>query len=554
MNATANNDTRASSNTALSPLDIVRLFRTHALWCIAPAIVCAVIAAVYTLFAGREWQATQALIVRPDAAGLPEERVGKFSDLSEMKTLQETILELAKSRRVLQATLREVGPPVGYRRIAQWPSALDVADFREAIDMRPPGGAEFGTTEVFYLAVRDTNRQRASVLVVALCKQLEQRLQEIRDQRARGMVAELERTVALADQDLASRTSTLAAFEAAIGADLAELRNLNAEVGSQSEVSLQLQAIESERRANESQQRENVRLLKLLQAAQDDPQQLLATPNSLLQSQPAVAQLKSSLIAAEVRTANLLGSRVESHPFVMAAREAEQRIRTKLHDEIAVAIRGLQVDIELNVEREQVLTAKWEAARNRSARLANSRAEYAKLVESVENHTRLVESARKTLADARARQAGAVSASVISRIDGVDAGTHPLGVGRTTVTAAGGFGGLMLGFGLVFLFASPAYTFSARTCDESRNQVNEVLRTEIDEQGQGLGNRLNGVDVWRKNGTQTLAPTYDDSSYVSRHKNEQADKKHASAVETYHGMTLEEALRGVESKQRHAGF
>lgn len=554
MNATANYDSRTSSGTALGPLDIVRLFRTHAVWCLVPAVVCAGVAAVYSLFADREWQATQALIVRPEAAGVPEERVGKFSDLSEMKTLQETILELAKSRSVLQAALRDVGPPAGHRPAAHWPSAFDVADFRTAVDMRPPGGAEFGTTEVFYLSVRDTDCQRARALVVALSTQLEQRLQEIRDQRAQGMVAELERTVALTDGDLADQTSALAAFEAEIGADLAELRNLNAEVGSHSEVSQQLQAIESERRSNESQHRENVRLLKLLTAAQSDPQQLLATPNSLLQSQPALAQLKTSLIAAEIRTANLLGSRAEGHPFVLAAHEAEQRIRKELYDELAVAIRGLQVDIELDAEREQVLAGKGAAARDRAARLAKSRAEYARLVGSVENHTRLVESARKTLADARARQAGALSASVISRIDDVDAGTHPLGAGRATVTAAGGFGGLILGCGLVFLFGSPTAASGVRPRPVRSGPTDVPAYTEFEGLGPGVGSQSNGLDVWLKSSAAAQARSYDDSSALFRHKDAPSTREHAETPETYHELTLEEALRGVEPPRRHAEF
>ncbi len=52
------------------------------------------------------------------------------------------------------------------------------------------------------------------------------------------------------------------------------------------------------------------------------------------------------------------------------------------------------------------------------------------------------------------------SASVISRIDGVEAGVWPSGPTRKTITAAGGVGGLLLGFGLVFLFANPV---SSRT-------------------------------------------------------------------------------------------
>ena len=43
--------------------------------------------------------------------------------------------------------------------------------------MRPPGGAEFGQTEVFYLSVLDHNRDRAAALVAALIDQLELRMQ-----------------------------------------------------------------------------------------------------------------------------------------------------------------------------------------------------------------------------------------------------------------------------------------------------------------------------------------------------------------------------------------
>ena len=461
---------RHTTDATLSPFDLVQVLRTHVRWWAVPAVVCAVLAASYSLLAPRNWRATQSLIIRPEAAGVHDERLGKFSDLAEMKTLQETILELAKSQSVVLASLREVGPPRGYRRPAQWPTLLDIEDFRECVDMRPPGGAEFGKTEVFYLSVRDTDRQRASVLVAVLCSELEQRMQEIRDQRAQGMVAELERTVALANEDLAKHTAKLSAFESKIGADLSELRNLNAEIGGQGGIAQELQAIEAERRANESLRRENARLLQLLSAAQHDSQQLLATPNSLLQSQPAVSQLKTALVAAQVRIASLLGSRSENHPYVLAAREAEERIRDQLHDEIAVASRGLAVDLELNADRERALAAKWTAARERQSRLAEARAEYSSLVASVANYTRLVEAARTNLADARARQAGARSSSVISRIDGVEAGVRPVGPSRRTITAAGGVCGLVLGFGFVFLFASPISPVNEPVVVHARNR------------------------------------------------------------------------------------
>ncbi len=515
----------SSSDVAWNPIDLIRTLRTHVRWWTIPAVACAVVAAGYSLVAPRNWNATQALIIRPEAASVSDERLGKFADLSEMKTLQETILELTKSPSVVSATLREVGPPRKYRRPEQWPTPLDIEDFRDCVDMRPPGGAEFGKTEVFYLSVRDTNRDRASALVAALCGQLEHRMQQLRDQRAQSMIAELERTVAMANGDLNTETKQLSAFEAKIGPDLNELRSLNAQVGAQGGVAQELQSIETERRANAATHRENIRLLELLSTAENDSEKLLATPISLLKSQPAVNQLKEALVAAQIRTASLLGSRSEQHPFVVAAREAEELIRTQLHDEITVAIRGLEVDVELSADREKALAEKWNASRERISRLAEARAEYANLVSSVEHHSRLVEAARKNLADARARQAGALSASVINRIDGVEAGVRPVGPSRKTITAAGGFAGLLLGVGIVFLFAGSEPTASVATVKPVATEV-AVERSVV----------TNGKP------RECSAATVSCNGKSTCHAKNTAN----SEVNLFSGMTLEQAIHSVE--------
>jgi uncharacterized protein involved in exopolysaccharide biosynthesis len=521
---------QSSVGGSIQPADIIRILRTHVRWWAIPTVVCAVVAAAYSLAAPRQWRASQALIVRPEAASVSDERLGKFTDLSEMKTLQETILELAKSQSVVQATLRAVGPPRSYRHPDKWPTQLDVEDFRDVVDMRPPGGAEFGKTEVFYISIRSNDRNRAGALVAALCTQLEARMQELRDQRAQSMIAELQKTVAMADGDLATQTARLSTFEAKIGADLSELRNLNADVGSQGEVAQQLQAIDAERRANEARHRENQRLLRLLVAAEKDPAQLLATPNTLLVSQPAVSQLKNALVNAQVRTANLLGTRAEQHPFVVAARESEQLIRAQLNSEIGVAIRGLEVDIELNAEREVSLTAKWNAARARQSRLAESRAEYASIVASVQNHTRLVEAARKNLADARARQAGAHSASVISRIDGVETGVRPIGPGRKVVVAGGGMGGLILGLGVVFLFASPVPAGVVRTSENHSVDAGCVTAMEP-------------TNVATRDAAAVAVPAVSSA-------NGQRPAVGNPSFGLFRGMTLQDAIRSVEQQRR----
>ena len=498
-----------TNDSSLSTADLIHALRTHVSWWVAPAVVGLVLAAVYSLFSSREWRATQALTIRPEAASVSEQKLGKFSDMSEMKMLQATLLELAKSQGVVQATLREVGPR-GWFVSKDFPTAQDVETFRQQIDMRPPGGAEFGQTEVFYLSVRDSNRDRAAKLLSVLADQLEKRMQSLRDERAKSEMTELQGTVAMAEADLNARTEKLARFESTIGADLSELRNLNANIGGQGEVSQELQAIEADRRGNETRRHEDEQLLTLLKAAQEDPCQLVATPNSLLVSQPALSRLKDALVDAQVHTAQISGTYADDHPFVVASRETEKRVQAQLHDELEVAIKGIEVDLHLVADHANSLTQNSQAGRDRIARLAAARAEYANLVAAVDNHTKLVEAARKNLADARADHASAHSASVVGRIDGVQAGIQPIGPGRMTITAAGGVAGSIIGFGLVFLFAVPRPVAASDSVAEVKHQA--------------------AVQPVAKSG-KSETPAFDKDNFGM-----------------YRGMTLEQAVRSVEKR------
>ncbi len=85
------------------------------------------------------WEATQALIIRNEAAG-NSDAPGKFRHEDEMKTLLETVLELAKSRSVLAQTLEEVGPPADRSSTEAWPSDEEIVQFSEAFKIVAPQG------------------------------------------------------------------------------------------------------------------------------------------------------------------------------------------------------------------------------------------------------------------------------------------------------------------------------------------------------------------------------------------------------------------------------
>lgn len=443
---------------AASPKQVFGMIvRYPARWAI-PALVTALAMGAYAMLRQPPWEASQALVIRNDAV-LNQEAPGRFTQPEEMRTVQETILELVRSRGVLAAALQAVGPPSSFRGEAgTWPTEQDVADLRELVKLAPPKGAEFGRTEVFYLKVRDPHRDRAMALVSALCAQLELSFQKLRDVKAASLVGEIEKAVELAAKDLAESTARLSEIERQVGSDLAELRLLYDTTSGESALRRTTTEIQTELRQVRSAQKASEQLLELLKLAQAEPDRLVAMPNSLLESQPGLRRLKDGLIDAQLAASQLLGRMSEAHPQVRAAREAQRQIVHDVHEEIANAIRAVEVDLKVHTDRAALLEQQLAATTARLEKLASLRAPYANQVAETRKRVDLLERAQERLADARATQATARSSSLIARIDSPETGVRPVGPGRTLLMAIGLFGGLLVGFGVLVLFTDPADT------------------------------------------------------------------------------------------------
>ncbi|MCA9259915.1 MAG: hypothetical protein KDA61_11975 [Planctomycetales bacterium] len=428
------------------------MIRRRKVW-LRATIACGILAMIVAFLTPRQWQASQALVVRQEAAASRTSQPGKFSDLYEMRTLQETILEIARSRQVVANTLAAVASLDDPSAAA--PSESDVEEFRSGLDMLPPGGAEFGKTEVFYFAVKNRSRSKAVALVAELCTQLEKRMQELLSEKAGGLVLEVQKQVEAAEVVLAQQTQRLTEFEAKIGPDLGELRMLHSALSGQSEVRQLVINLEEEMRRYETQANDGQRLLETLEAALDDPDLLVAMPNSLLVTQPAIQQLKAGLVRAQLHTARMRGTRADQHPRVVAAVEAEDRIRRDLHLELTSAIESARAEKKLAEQRFAAAKVRRDDVDKRLNRLAESRVEYSNRVAAVDTARAAVDAARGQLAAAAASQAAAASASLVTRLDRPEVGSHPTGPGRTTITAAGLCAGFLLGAAICFLRYAP---------------------------------------------------------------------------------------------------
>ena len=439
----------------LTPKEVTRILVVHAKRWLVPAAVVGLVAIVYAVVRPDTWEASQALIIRNEAATNNNTGPGKFEHTDEMKTVQETILELVRSRGVLRAALEEVGAPADYSNKAAWPTGRDIAELRDDVKLVPPKGAEFGKTEVFYLRVRDHDNARSIALNLAISEVLQGRFQRLRDVKAQSMIDELVKTVELAKTDLGESTVRLTAIETQVGSDLAELRALQEYGAGNSALHQTVVEIRNELRDLRGAAKANRQLLALLRSAQDDPGRLVATPSRLLESQPALKRLKDGLVDAQLKTASLKGRMSNGHPLVINAKQGEEEIGSHLHNELEIAIRGLEVELRFSSDRLALLEEQLAQATGRLDQLAGLRATYANQAAETVNRTELVKRAEQNLAEARATHASANATNLLSRIDAPDTGIYPVGPGRATIAGLGIIGGLLVGFGVLFLTIQP---------------------------------------------------------------------------------------------------
>jgi uncharacterized protein involved in exopolysaccharide biosynthesis len=213
-------------------------------------------------------------------------------------------------------------------------------------------------------------------------------------------------------------------------------------------------------------------LEELLEAAIDDPTRLVATPGLLLQSQPALQHLKEGLIDAQLRTAEVLASRSPLHPQVTAAQAAQTQIRAHLNEELEIALRGVQTQLNTINTRIAFLENQASDVQQRLVRLAGVRAHYENLVARTKRRDEILARAERDLADARSNLAAAATSSLISRVDVPRTGNYPAGPRRAVVVLVGLAGGLIAGLGLLFLTV-PASEFVPTTLPATSTAADE---------------------------------------------------------------------------------
>ncbi len=430
--------------------------RSHpGLW-IVPLVGAALIALLAGFLGPRQWRASQTFFVREELIG----RIvgpGRFESLDTMKTAQETIGELARRPNVLKRTLESVGPE-GSTAGANWPSEELINSLQGAIEFSAPGGADFGKTEMLTMHVKASSRERARQLAAALFVEVQRELRSLRQQRGASMIAETQQAVDVTTGQYNESGRRLREFESAVGPDLAELRILNEPIAGSGDLRKMSVQIQTEMRAARSRLETGEQLHQYLSALRKDPNQLVATPRELLESQPALARLKDKLIDAQVARATLGGNYTTLHPKLQAAENAVHDIEQQIFSELETAIAGLQSQRSLNGQEYDRLANRSREVDERLSELVAMRVDYGQLVDDLNQRRSDWTMAREDLSQAEAIYRAAETVDFVTPVDQAQASLYPLGPSTKMLLLGSIMAGGLIGLGLIMMATPVAPT------------------------------------------------------------------------------------------------
>lgn len=375
-----------------------------------------------------------------------------------MKTAQETILHIAREPAVIRQALESIGPPPG--KPDNWlegESGIEIVeDTRDAISIVAPNGAEFGKTEVIVLQVKAQSRERAGQLVTALLDATEANLREMRARRLESMELELKESLDLAEEDYKLFANQLKELEQEIGTDLPTLLNMINDSNASNDFQISLENLRTAKRTAQAQLDVTVQHLNGLRASLDSPESLVATPNELLEAQPALRRLKEGLIDLQLELSEASGLFHDAHPSIAKAKFAIGEAKRQIHEELRVAIRGLESQQAIQQKQIQRLVDEEKQQQERLVRLTNNRAIYATLVSQAKTRNAEHAKTRAEYSEIKSLGEAAKTVNLMTRLEEPFVSSKPLGLGRTSILGSGMFGGILIGLGLVLFFSAPS--------------------------------------------------------------------------------------------------
>lgn len=371
---------------------------------------------------------------------------------------QEITKDMLLDRRVVEAAAKKVN--------------LSAKKLAANLQVKMPGknNDASGLIQVLY---KNADRKKAEAVVEALMKEMVARSQTINTSRLREMIAQINQRLPKVTQELRDTEAKLEAYEKREGTSILAAQSgvlpqaITNSQQQQRQLRVQLGGIEAQINSLQERLGLNVEQAYVAQALSADPiiaqlrvqlfsleSQLKILRSDLQEEHPKIVELVKQKLVFEQqlqqRQSEVLGGNGVAAPLRSADRIRVDSSLDPARQQLAQSLIALQTQRDTVQQQLQGIEKTEQELRREHATIPNKQLEQARLAQQVTLKKSLYDKMQSALVDAQAAVAettGSLAIAQLPKTDDVESNKRGLPV----MLAVGGFVGLLLGGGLIFL-------------------------------------------------------------------------------------------------------
>ncbi len=408
----------------------------------------------------KTWEASVKVWAQDQSAALRRANDHAPEIQTRVKMVLSNLRELIFARSVLEETLvrcaaAEQADPPDAAHLEEQGDRL-----RRAITIEAPKGSDFGTTEIFFVRLRDRDPSHAERLLQSLLDAFHKRYEQLSTEQANHLYDEIRLQVGESRQLLGQSEQNLEAFVSELGADLLELHTLVNTTGGESDLRKSLNSVNERLTPALIELQERTRFLDQVQKARLSPEPIVV-PAFLLHEYGALDETSRSLVKAHLDLDAVAARYKPDHSEYRSTEDRLRRTEQTCRAQADLALRALEKDIAAKKQSLDYLAETKQGYVKRMAELANKSVQYAGLVEEVRQRRETVAEVEKRLSDAFHAQLTAAQDVLLSTVDPPRTDPNPVSPRRALNIGVGTVLGLLIGLGLAFL--ARQYTYTVRS-------------------------------------------------------------------------------------------
>jgi uncharacterized protein involved in exopolysaccharide biosynthesis len=378
------------------------------------------------------------------------------------------VREVIFSRRVLESALEQCGmlnPALGdTNSTAQAERDGLVRWLSKSIRLEAPKGTDFGSSQIFFIRLRDRDAARAPQLLSAVLDSFRKRYEQLSAEQAQHLLHETSLQVTKSREKLEIAAREFDDCVISLEGGLAELNSMGGSAGGESELRRSLVQLNERLVPAEADLKVQQAFLEQLQKAQDDSNEFVNVPGTLIREYPSLEQAVRDLGTARSQLDAVAARLTPENPQYQSNEEHLHLVEQSYGQEVIRAMSAIQREIEAKFEAVTFMRSQKNIYLVRIAELTNRYVEFDGLRQELAQCRTIVADAEKRRSDAAHALLTAAQETLFATLDGPRTSTNPVSPQRKLNVAVGTLLGLITGIGMAFL----------------ARQFSQIVRSETD--------------------------------------------------------------------------